>query len=179
MASVHTFTDSRGAAVTMADRPFVAFLPKLLTIGDEIVLKGKIKDNAKMFSVNLTVDCGENIAYHFETNLTDGTVIQDYKIGGKWRGSAKSVPNTWIDGDGQEFTLTFYFDDSGIVVYTGDESRNMQYEFEYFVDIGTVRAIQVWDDVQHISEIIFRYGKKLLTSNKTDHKTMNPLCFMK
>lgn len=155
----HKFKDSNGKTVYMCDRPFVAIMPKSLEIGDEIVLKGKIKDDAKLFSVNFTLDCGKNIAYHFETNFIDDTVRQDFNIDGRWYLSANSVPNTWIDGPGQGFILTFHFDDSEILVYSDDEFRNIQYRFEYQLDLGDITAIQVWDDVDYISELIFRYRK--------------------
>lgn len=159
MSSVHWFTDSNGTLESMHDRPFVAILPKRMKIGDEIVLKGKIKSKAKIFSVNLTLDCGLNIAYHFETNFIDDTVIQDYKINGRWNGE-KISENIWIDGPGQKFVLTFYFDDEEILIYTGDEHRNYLYRFAYQFDVGDIKTLQVWDDVDYINEIVFRLKQK-------------------
>lgn len=160
MSFVHKFTAAIGRTVTMSDRPFVAILPKPTKIGDEIILKGKIGDNAKGFSVNFTMDCGENIAYHFHTNFIDNTVQQNYKAAGQWHKPAISEDNTWTDGPGREFVLTFRFDDNDFLVYSGDENRNFQYKFEYQFDIGDIKAVQVWDDVDHIQEIIFRYANE-------------------
>lgn len=60
---------------------------------------------------------------------------------------------------GQEFVLTFHFDDSEILVYSDDENRCFQYRFAYKFDIGDIKSVQVWDDVDYIKEIIFRYKK--------------------
>lgn len=160
MSTDHKFKASNGKTVTMGDRPFVAILPKSIKIGDEIILKGKIRDRAKVFSVNFTVDCGENIAYQFETNFTENIVTQNYKTNGEWNRPLSEDENTWIDGPGHKFVLTFLFDDNEFVVYTGDDNRMFQYKFEYQFDIGDIKCIQLWDDIDYISEIIFRYKNK-------------------
>lgn len=158
MVSVHKFKASNGKTVTMSDRPFVACFPKQIKIGDEVILKGKLTDNAKVFSVNFTVDCGENIAYHFKTMFSKNIVVQNFKAGGEWHKPAINDDNTWTDGPGKKFVLTFHFDDNEVLVYSGDEDRSFQYRFEYQFDIGDIKTVQVWDDVDYISEIIFRYG---------------------
>lgn len=58
---------------------------------------------------------------------------------------------------GQEFVLTFHFDDSEIFVYSDDEDRCFLYRFGYKFDIGDIKAVQLWDDVDYVKEIIFRY----------------------
>lgn len=146
--------------VSMLDRPFVAILPKQIQFGDEIIVKGKLKDNANVFSVNFTVDCGENIAYQFKTNLADNTLVQNAKINGKWNDNKIIETNTWIDDAGQQFVLTFQFTDSDILVYSDDENRNLICNFDYRLDIDDIKTVQVWDDVEYINEIIFRYNKK-------------------
>lgn len=158
MSFAHKFKASNGKTVTMSDRPFAAILPKHAKIGDEVILKGKLADDAIVFSVNFTVDCGDNIAYHFKTMFNKNTVVQNYKADGKWHKPAINDENTWTDGPGKKFVLTFHFDDNEMLVYSGDENRHFQYKFEYQFDIGDIKAVQVWDDVDYISEIIFRYG---------------------
>lgn len=162
MSSDHTFKDSNGVTITMCDRPFVAILPKQIKEGDEIVIKGRIKENAKKFSVNFTLDCGENIAYHFGTDFTDETVKHNYKTQGQWNEPASIEQNTWTNGPGHGFVLTFFFDDNEFVVYSGDEFRNFQYRYQYQFDIRDIKSVQVWDDVDYINEIIFRYKSKKL-----------------
>lgn len=163
MPSEHRFIASNGNAVTMCDRPFVSIFPQRMNYGDEIILKGKVKDRAKVFSVNLALDCGVNIAYHFETNFSDSTVTQRYKINGQWRGESVS-DNTWIDEPGQKFVITFHFDDDGILVYSGDEQRTFLYSFDYQFDVGEIKTIQCWDDVDYINEITYRFKKAELGS---------------
>lgn len=68
--------------------------------------------------------------------------------------------NQWIPGPGHEFTLTFFFDDNDFLVYTNDDNRNYHYKFGYQFDIGDIHSIQVWDDVEYINEITFRYKKE-------------------
>lgn len=60
---------------------------------------------------------------------------------------------------GQEFVLTFHFDDNEILVYSDDEDRCFQYKFGHKFDIGDIKSVQVWDDVESVDEIIFRYQK--------------------
>lgn len=60
---------------------------------------------------------------------------------------------------GQEFVLTFHFDDSEFLVYSDDENRCFQYRFEYKFDIRDIKSVQVWDDIDYVDEIIFRYKK--------------------
>lgn len=161
MSFVHEFKDSNGKVITMSDRPFVAFLPQQIKECDEIVIKGKIKDIAKVFSINFTLDCGKNVAYHFETNFIDNTVKQNYKTNGEWDKSESIEENTWTNGPGHNFVLTFMFDDNEFLVYSEDEFRNFQYRFPYQYDIRDIKTVQVWDDVEYINEIIFRYKSKL------------------
>lgn len=156
MPLFHQFVDSNGKWVSMLDRPFVAIVPKKIQFDDEIILKGKIKNNALDFSVNFTLDCGENVAYQFKTDFANNTVLHNSKTNGKWNGETAET-NSWIDGPGQQFVLTFHFTDSDVLVYSDDENRNFISSFEYQFDIGDIRSVQVWDDIDYINEIIFRY----------------------
>lgn len=137
---------------------FMAILPKQTQIGDEIILKGKIKDNAQAFSVNFVLSCcpnPNNIAYHLKMDFVGNRVTQNYKTIGIWN-EERVNENTWIRS-GQEFVLTFHFDDSEILVYSGDENRCYLYKFDYKFDIGDIMSVQLWDDVDCVNEIIFRY----------------------
>lgn len=90
-------------------------MPKPVQIGDEIIVKGKIKDDAKVFSVNFVPEYPMNIIYHFKTNFVANNVVQNYKTAGKWNDEL-TEENTWIVGPGEEFVLTFFFDDNKILV---------------------------------------------------------------
>jgi len=83
-------------------------------------------------------------------------VTHNYKTVGIWNDEIVDE-NTWISGPGQEFVLTFHFDDSEIFVYSDDEDRCFLYRFGYKFDIGDIKAVQLWDDVDYVKEIIFRY----------------------
>lgn len=68
-------------------------------------------------------------------------------------------PFLYILYSGHEFVLTFHFDDSEFLVYSDDENRCFQYRFAYKFDIRDIKSVQVWDDVDSVDEIIFRYKK--------------------
>lgn len=138
---------------------FTAILPKPAKIGDVIILKGKIKDDAKVFSVNFLPEYPLNVIYHFKTNFVSNNVTHNYKTVGKWNDEIIET-NSWIPGPGHEFTLYFQFHDNEFLVYSGDENRGHQYRFAYQFDIGDIYSVQVWDDLDYISEVIFRYGKE-------------------
>lgn len=67
--------------------------------------------------------------------------------------------NSWIQGPGQEFVLTFFFSDDEIVVYTNDVGRGFQYKYSNKFNIDDIRSVEVWGDVEYVNEIIFRYKK--------------------
>lgn len=58
---------------------------------------------------------------------------------------------------GQEFVLTFHFYEDEIVVYSDDQDRCFQYKFDHKFDMGVIKSVQLWDDVDHVNEIVFRY----------------------
>ncbi|XP_055701397.1 uncharacterized protein LOC129800784 [Phlebotomus papatasi] len=145
----------------MTERPFCAVLPQQLKFNDEIVLKGKIKDNASVFSVNFCLESSPTpsyIAYHFKTLFRvdrEVGVIHNHK-NNSW-GEEIVESNTWIDGPGEEFILTFLFTNRDITVYTDDDNRCFQYKYDHQLDIGDIRTVQIWDDLEYIREVIFRY----------------------
>lgn len=61
---------------------------------------------------------------------------------------------------GSEFVLTFHFTDNEIIVYTEDEGRTYQYQFGHKFNINEIESVQVWDDIEYIQEITFRYKTK-------------------
>lgn len=59
----------------MSSGPAVANIPKPIEIGDEIILKGKIADDAKELSINFTINNEDKIAYHFKTYFHYNIVV--------------------------------------------------------------------------------------------------------
>lgn len=143
--------DSRD--VCLCRPPFSAILPKPLQFGDKINLKGKIKNDANVFSVNFLLEYPLNIAYHFRTDFDTNNVTHNYKSSGIWNDEVVEK-NTWIDGPGREFNLTFFFDDKDILIYN---SGGFQYRFGHKFNIGDIKTVQTWGDVDFISEIAFIY----------------------
>uniref|UniRef100_A0A0K8TTR1 Galectin n=1 Tax=Tabanus bromius TaxID=304241 RepID=A0A0K8TTR1_TABBR len=142
----------------MCDRPLIAPLPKHLSYGDEIILKGKVRDDATEISFNFVLDsCPQPsmIAYHFKTKFKENVVVHNTKQC-TWL-EEKPEENTWIDKPGEEFILTFYFDDSEILIYTGDDMRDLQYRYDHVLAYDEIKSVQVWGDVEYITEVTFRY----------------------
>lgn len=61
---------------------------------------------------------------------------------------------------GSKFTLTFHIGEDDYFVYTGDEGRNFQYQFPHQLNIKDIECVQLWDDIEYVNEIIFRYKQK-------------------
>jgi len=142
----------------MTQKPFIALFPKAPAFNDEVVVKGKIKDDASIFSVNFCLDCCPKpsyVAYHFKTIFDSNSVVHNFKSG-TWQDEIVEE-NTWIDGPGQTFVLTFLFTDTDITVYTEDDGRCFQYAFTHKFDISDIKSVQLWDDFEYVDEIIFRY----------------------
>lgn len=129
---------------------------------DEVILKGKVKNDAKEFFINFPAyplsTPPTNIAYQFKTNFVTNQIAHNYKTNGHWN-DEKVEKHTWISGPVQELVLTFSFGDGEIFVYAGDEYRNYQYAFERKFSIDSIRSIEVWGDVEFIDEITFRYKR--------------------
>lgn len=132
-----------------------AEIPKPFRIGDEVVIKGKItNDNRRFIRATFKVD-DNNMPYIFKTIFNTNIVQQGYKRDGKWH-KTKGV-NTWTDGLGSEFVLTFHFDEKEILVYDGDEHRRLKYKFEYQFDINVIKSLSL--GMGHVREIKLRYAK--------------------
>lgn len=150
------FKVSKGKELTMEDR-FMGNVPKPIQIGDEIIIKGKIVDYINQIAFSLIVDHWVNNAYCLATIFKPRNIMQHlYQTDGKWHRIAES-PNTWTDGPGTEFVLTFHFGDTELLVYAGDENRQLLHKFKYQFDIAAIKFVEVF--MCYTREIIFRYAK--------------------
>lgn len=112
------------------------------------------------FSVNFCLDCCPSpmfVAYHFKTDFESNSVVHNYKTGhGMWQDELVEE-NMWTSGPGSPFVLTFTFTNSDITVYTDDENRCFQYAFTHKFEIDQIKSVQLWDDVEYVEEITFRF----------------------
>ncbi|XP_058454657.1 uncharacterized protein LOC131432426 [Malaya genurostris] len=177
----------------MSERPFTVQFPKSPEIGDEIIVRGKLKPDAKVFSVNFILPlppsmlrslsepdsvpasnqnihtCCSNghstssqappyIAYHFKTVfLDDGTsvVVQNWK-NIVWQQEMRS-PNLWLKDRNRPFGIIFRFHHDTIKVFAEHTHHAPEYEFEYQVPLESIRIVELWDDVEFVEEVTFRF----------------------
>lgn len=108
------------------------------------------------FSFNLCVDdcpCPEVVAFHFKTQLDTNTVVHNHKDV-EWQDETVH-PNTWVGGPGACFTIMLILTRDNIFVY---DHRSMHYQLKHKYDIRDAKSLQVWDDVEFISECTFKYA---------------------
>ncbi|XP_053690753.1 uncharacterized protein LOC128739300 [Sabethes cyaneus] len=176
------------------ERPFTVQFPKKPEIGDEIIVKGKLKPNARVFSVNFILPlpppmvrsssvpdsfvknsshgsgvCCNNgldtanpsppyIAYHFKTVFKDdgsSVVVQNWK-NLVWQQEVLG-PNLWLKDRNRPFGLIFRFHHDTIRVFAEHTHHTPEYEFEYQVPLESIRTVQLWDDVEFVEEVTFRF----------------------
>lgn len=141
------------------------------------------------FSFNLCVDvcpCPEVVAFHFKTMLDSNTIVHNHKDI-TWQEETVSA-NTWVHGPGMnetitnihilykchrqhisrcecvfliyltgaEFTIQLVLTRDHVRVY---DEQMLRYELEHKYDIQDAKTLQVWDDVEYISECTFKYGR--------------------
>lgn len=181
-----------------SERPFSAQFPKKPQIGDEVIVKARLKPNAKVFSINFIMPtpppvhkslsapasaaessatsvaglgcCGRllapkssppYIAYHFKTLFiedgddADSVVVQNWK-NVVWQAELRE-PNRWLRDRKRPFTLIFRFHHDTIRVFVDHTHQAPEYEFEYQVPLERIRLVELWDDVEFVEEVTFRF----------------------
>ncbi|XP_055638281.1 uncharacterized protein LOC129776582 [Toxorhynchites rutilus septentrionalis] len=180
--------------ITMGERPFTALFPKEPQIGDEVIIKGRLKPDARLFSINFVLPfpaqvhngctcesvtseedvdhqctCTHHpakargsspyIAYHFKTVFHDdgsSYVAQNWK-NIVWQPEERSA-NFWLDDRNDRFTLIFRFHYETIKVFVEDTHHTPDYEFEYQMPIDRIRTVELWNDVELVEELTFRFA---------------------
>lgn len=141
-------------------RPYTAIIPQSISDGDKIILKGLVKQDAYEFSINFATGTSpypEDITYHFKTILPENTVVENSKKNGDWMYEQRKE---WPGSDGPGFALEFAFNDGYIHTYMveDEDSRNFISSFEHNSDLNEIDSVQVWGDVDKITELTFRYS---------------------
>ncbi|XP_067614165.1 uncharacterized protein [Eurosta solidaginis] len=163
----------------MSSTKFIAVLPQPTQIGDKIRISGIVSQNAEQFSINFANEPYEHpqsITYHFKWDIANKIIIEDYKENGQWidyketylaefDGRSKNLilptnkANSHSLSEGPEFDLEFSFQDDGIYVYLVlDDNRNNLAMFQSKNDYQYIQSIQVWGDVNKISQLSFTYN---------------------
>ncbi|CAD6992017.1 uncharacterized protein LOC101462912 isoform X2 [Ceratitis capitata] len=143
----------------MTSTKFIAILPQPTQAGDKIKISGKITDNAEEFSINFANEVNEDpqsIAYHFKWDLANKTIVEDYKEDSNWMDRI----DTKLDAfNGPEFTLEFSFLQDDICVYLiGEDGPNYVSQYQPKSDFQCIESVQVWGDVEKISQLTFSYN---------------------
>ncbi|KAL5293418.1 hypothetical protein ACFFRR_011879 [Megaselia abdita] len=150
----------KAAVPYMSNRGDFCFRP-----GDSVTLKGILRANAEKFSINFTTtdcDCPENIIYHFKLDFDENTIIENSKENNQWSEDEVVNDNESFENDGSgEFKLQFTFQEDKINTFIMHESTpSYLTSFSYNGDLTyeKIKYIQVWDDVDKISEILFQFN---------------------
>lgn len=138
------------------------------------------------FSINFvnSVNCTDNITYHFKVVIGEQLLIENYKIDGEWSNGHKETQLNVFDGNSDKeikinssitngiqsvtnysftestFSLEFKLDypNSTISVY---QERGMGYNFvtkyETLFGLSEIKSVQVWGDVQKINAFSLSY----------------------
>ncbi|XP_055543429.1 galectin-4-like [Wyeomyia smithii] len=154
----------------MSVRPFVAQLPRSPQHDDEILIRGKLKSDARAFSINFCLPRPDqvpakqtppHIAYHFKTIFHDdgsSAVIHNWK-NLVWQ--AEDVyENYWMLDRNEKFTLIIRFHEEVFKVFAEDTQHTPEYEFAHQLPFSMIQSIELWDDIEYVEEIAFKYKNK-------------------
>ncbi|XP_058129668.1 galectin-6-like [Anopheles coustani] len=148
---------------------FTAKFPRPPKNGDEILIRGKLRENARKFSVNFCLprpagvsdqQSPTYIAYHFKTIYDDdgtSTVVQNWKnvIWDK----EDIGDNIWHTDRSKVFTVIFRLHEDKIKVFADRIDHLPDYQFPLRLSLDGISTIELWDDVD-VEEISFRYDNK-------------------
>lgn len=123
---------------------FALQLPRKPSIGDEIVLKGVLCEDAKMFSVNFCSCDPSHIVYHLGIHL-DGRVVHCSR-NDSWERVDESEW-IWHAENPREFTLKFHFGDDEIKTCFDDIQEVPDLEHEHRYPIDKIHQVQLWEDI--------------------------------
>uniref|UniRef100_A0A182Q1K9 Galectin n=1 Tax=Anopheles farauti TaxID=69004 RepID=A0A182Q1K9_9DIPT len=160
----------------MSKRPFTARFPTFPANGDEVIIRAKLKDDARKFSVNFCLPPPEMlqdgapkpyIAYHFKTMYdANGAscVVHNWK-NVQWQ-EELVVDNNWHVDRSKTFRVVFRLHEDSIKVFVGCVDHPPDYEFPLQMPLDQIDTLELWDDVERVDEISFR-----VLNNTADTRT--------
>ncbi|XP_055609567.1 uncharacterized protein LOC129756666 isoform X1 [Uranotaenia lowii] len=149
---------------------FTVPLPRTPQRNDEVVIRAKLKGNAKWFVVNFCLPRPEQmsrnqrppyIAYHFGTIFNDdgsSEVVQKWK-NCEWK-TATVLQNVWLHDRNRKFGLIFRFDDEVFKVFADNSQHSPEYEFGHQFPYQEIETVELLGDFEYVEEIAFRYFRK-------------------
>ncbi|XP_050071378.1 uncharacterized protein LOC126559289 [Anopheles maculipalpis] len=155
----------------MTKRPFTAKFPKTPENGDEVLIRGKLHNDARSFSVNFCLprpphqtehDTPSFILYHFKTIYDDASnasrVVQNWK-NLHWQ-QEEVFENRWHVDRSKTFRVIFRLHEDCIKMFVNSVDHPPDYEFSVQLPLDQVESIELWDDVENVEEISFRYDNR-------------------
>lgn len=98
------------------------------------------------------------VAYHFKTIFRDdgsSVVIHNWK-NHFWQTESREE-NYWMYDRTKRFTLIFRFHNEAIKVFAEDVQHTPDYEFVHQFPFEDITTIELWDDIEFVDEISFKY----------------------
>lgn len=154
-------------STTLGECGFSFRLPKQPKYGDEIAIKGVLRNDAERFSINLCLDrpdgCDPNdepewIAYHFGLDFTEGD--------GNCRVTQCSKNVNWnsplfADGEvfnGRTVNVILRLEEESIKVFYEDTQHVADYEYSHQLPIEQIRTIELRDGIAQVEEIRLKFS---------------------
>ncbi|XP_058448238.1 uncharacterized protein LOC131428353 [Malaya genurostris] len=142
-------------------------LPKEPAVGDEIVLKGVLKDDAKRCSVNLCLARTEGnhpqaeperIAYHLGWRFYEnGCEVLQCSKNSIWS-DTQFGSDDWISGRNISIIIRFHTDT--VKVFIDHTQQPPEYEYEHQFPIEEVHSFELWDDFDRVDEVTLKYSNR-------------------
>ncbi|XP_058825633.1 galectin-4-like [Topomyia yanbarensis] len=141
-------------------------LPKEPAVGDEIVLKGVLKEDARRFSVNLCLARTEGnhpqaepdrIAYHLGWKFCeDGCEVMQCSKNSLWS-DMQVCSDVWFNE--RKISVIFRFHADTVKVFIDHTQQPPEYEYEHQFPIEEIQSFELWDDFERVEEITLRFSK--------------------
>ncbi|XP_050100862.1 uncharacterized protein LOC126581330 isoform X1 [Anopheles aquasalis] len=148
--------------------PFVAYFPRKPEEFDEVVIRGKLTDNAQNASFNFCLrppagwpedQTSPYIAYHLKISFTpegESKVTQNWK-NVEWQ--QEQVSKNWLVGDrSKPFTAVFRLLDNQVKVFADNVQHSPDYEMDMQLPIEEIHSVELWNDFEYVEELTFRFN---------------------
>uniref|UniRef100_A0A182PJ52 Galectin n=1 Tax=Anopheles epiroticus TaxID=199890 RepID=A0A182PJ52_9DIPT len=151
----------------MSNRPFTAKFPRSPENGDEVLIRGKLCDDAKSFSVNFCLPRPPHvpnhqtppyIVCHFKTIYDEdkaSRVVLNWK-NVQWQ-EEEVLDNYWHVDRSKTFCVIFRLHEDCIKVFADRVDHQPDYQCPVQLPLDQIESVELWDDVESVEEISFRY----------------------
>uniref|UniRef100_A0A182TAD0 Galectin n=1 Tax=Anopheles maculatus TaxID=74869 RepID=A0A182TAD0_9DIPT len=121
-----------------------------------------IGDDSKYKDVDLNNDTPSYILYHFKTIYDDendaSRVVLNWK-NLQWQ-QEQVYDNHWHVDRSKTFRVIFRLHEDCIKMFVNSVDHPPDYEFSVQLPLDQIESIELWDDVENVEEISFRYDNR-------------------